>query len=143
MIIVDTTVLVYAVGAEHPLRDTSRTLLQSIGDGVVRASTTVEVIQEFAHVRGRRRGREDARAVASRYADLFAPLLETKTAHLRLGLELWTRHPQLGCFDAVLAAVARDFGGGTIVSAVAGFATVEGITHVHPDTAGISGLFAH
>ncbi len=140
MIVLDTTVLVYAVGAEHPLRDACRNLLQLVGDGALRATTTVEVVQEFAHVRGRRRGRNDAKALAARYVDLFAPLLETKTAHLQVGLELWTRHPPLGCFDAVLAAVAQAAGSGVIVSADAGFAAVEGIVHVLPDAAGIDQL---
>ncbi len=143
MIVLDTTVLVYAVGAEHPLRDACRNLLQLVGDGVLRATTTVEVLQEFAQVRGRRRGRDDARALASRYVDLFAPLLETKTAHLQLGLELWARHRQLGCLDAVLAAVAQATGSGVIVSADVGFATVEGIVHVLPDAAGIDQLVQH
>lgn len=140
MIVLDTTVLVYAVGAEHPLRDPCRSLLRSVGDGVLRATTTVEVVQEFAHVSGRRRGRDDAKAVASRYVDLFAPLLETKTAHLQLGLALWARHPQLGCFDAVLAAVAQVAGSGVIVSADASFAAVEGIVHVLPGAPGIDQL---
>lgn len=138
--VVDTTVLVYAVGAEHPIRDPCRRLLKAVGDGRLRVGTTVEVIQEFAHVRGRRRGRDDARRLASAYADLFAPLLETQERHLRTGLDLWARHPQLGCFDAVLAAVAGASGGGSVVSADTGFSGVDGIDHVLPDAPGIDRL---
>ena len=55
MIVLDTTVLVYAVGADHPLREPCQLLVRAIADGTILATTTIEVIQEFTHVRGRRR----------------------------------------------------------------------------------------
>ncbi len=55
-------------------------------------------------------------------------------------LELWARHPQLGCFDAVLAAVAAATARGVIVSADAAFAAVGGLNHVLPDAASIDRL---
>lgn len=140
MIIVDTTVLVYAVGADHPLREPCRRLVSCMADGQVRATTTPEVIQEFAHVRSRRRGRDDAYALASRYADLLTPLLETQDRHLRMGLGLWQRHSELGCFDAVLAAVAMASGRGVVVSADVGFAAIEGLEHTLPDAEGVDRL---
>lgn len=60
MIVLDTTVLIYAVGTEHRFRDPCRELIEAIRTGKVAATTTVEVIREFAHVRARRRGRSDA-----------------------------------------------------------------------------------
>lgn len=41
MIVLDTTVLSYAVGTEHPLRAPCRRLLQAHGNGLVEAATTV------------------------------------------------------------------------------------------------------
>jgi predicted nucleic acid-binding protein len=67
VIVLDTTVLAYAVGSEHPCRARIATL--SLAGGNVRATTTVEVLQEFAHVRARRRGREDAAALARECAN--------------------------------------------------------------------------
>ena len=55
MIVLDTTVLVYAKGIDHPLRQPCRKLIDLIADGRIEATTTVEVIQEFVHVRARRR----------------------------------------------------------------------------------------
>lgn len=106
MRVLDTTVLVYAVGGEHPLRDPARRLIAAVADGTTEASTTPEVLQEFAHVRARRRGRDDARALSLEYAELLAPLLVVETRHLTAGLDLWRTHTDLGAFDAVLAAVA-------------------------------------
>jgi len=63
MIVLDTTVFVYAKGADHPLRDPCRELIAAIADERIEATTTAEVIGEFVHVRARRRGRGDAAAL--------------------------------------------------------------------------------
>jgi predicted nucleic acid-binding protein len=62
MIVLDTTVLVYAKGTDHPLRVPCRQLIQAVAERQIAATTTIEVIQEFVHMRARRRGREDAAA---------------------------------------------------------------------------------
>lgn len=125
MIVVDTTVLVYAVGADHPLRDPCQALLEAIRQRQVRATTTSQVIQEFVHVRARRRDRADAATLGRWYAQAFAPLLRTAEDDLHVGLDLFESHSGLGCFDAVLAAVARRNDASAIVSADRGFAGIE------------------
>lgn len=82
MIVLDTTVLVYAKGAEHPLRDPCRDLVAAIADERIAATTTAEVIQEFVHVRARRRDRSDAAALGRDYAELLSPLLTINRGHL-------------------------------------------------------------
>jgi predicted nucleic acid-binding protein len=104
VILLDTTVLVHALGDDHPLRQPCRALIDAIGDGGLRATTTVEVIQEFAHVRSRRHGRADAAALARRFADLLSPLHGLDEDDLRVSLDLFVAHDSLGPFDAVLAA---------------------------------------
>jgi predicted nucleic acid-binding protein len=133
LILLDTTVLVYAVGGEHPLRDPCREVVRDIGAGRLAATTTVEVIQEFAHVRARRTGRADARTLALRFADLLSPLVHPGEADLARGLELFERYEALGAFDAVLAAVVleRDHLVG-LMSADRGFTSVAGLTHLDP-----------
>ena len=138
MIVLDTTVLVYAKGAEHGLREPSRRLLAAVADGGVEATTTIEVIQELAHVRARRRGPADAAALARGYADLLAPLLLLNSDHLRRGLDLFERLDGLGAFDAVLATATLEVGATHLVSADRGFAQVEGLAHVFPDSAGVA-----
>ncbi|MBA2444789.1 MAG: type II toxin-antitoxin system VapC family toxin [Nocardioidaceae bacterium] len=138
MIVVDTTVLVYAVGSQHTYREPSRSLMHAIGSGALRATITVEVIQEFAHVRTRRRGRADARRLATAYADILAPLDATTERHLRAGLAWWDRHEAIGAFDAVLAAVAQDFGASALVSSARAFARMTEVTHVLPDEHGVA-----
>ncbi|MGH3501186.1 MAG: type II toxin-antitoxin system VapC family toxin [Nocardioidaceae bacterium] len=138
MIVVDTTVLVYAVGSEHEYREPCRSLVRALQSGELRATTTVEVIQEFAHVRARRRGRADARRLAVAYADLFSPLLTVTEAHLRRGLDLWSTRRRLGAFDAVLAAVAHQNEAEALVSSDQAFGRLPDVRHVVPDARGVA-----
>lgn len=140
MILLDTTVLVYAKGHDHPLRDPCRELVRAIAERRLEATTTVEVIQEFVQVRARRRGRGDAAALGRDYAELLSPLLSPTGEHLNDGLSLFERTEELGAFDAVLAASAANLGVGAIVSADTGFAGLAEISHVVPDRAGVSTL---
>jgi uncharacterized protein len=139
MIVIDTTVLVYAKGTAHPLRDPCRELVSAIADGRVAATTTVEVIQEFAHVRAGRRGRADASGLANDYVELLTPLLAVTAADLRTGLTLFQRIETLGAFDAVLAAAALG-SPATLVSADNAFAGIAELTHVVPDASGVRDL---
>ena len=132
MIVVDTTVLVYAVGADHPLRDPCRALVAAVEAGSLTASTTIEVIQEFCHVRARRRSRSDAAALAHSYADLFSPLVVVDHDDLSAGLELVERIEDLGAFDAVLAAAAQRRGAVALISTDAAFANVSAPRHLDP-----------
>lgn len=141
MIVLDTTVLVYAKGSEHPLRDPCRRLIAAIGEGKVEATTTAEVIQEFVHVRARRRDRRDAAALGAAYAELLAPLLAITREHLVDGLSVFERSERLGAFDAVLACAATG-AGAILVSADAAFADAPRLEHTVPDAAGVNGLLA-
>lgn len=134
MIILDTTVLVYAMGSDHPLQAPCRRLIEEVTEGRIEASTTAEVVQEFVHVRARRHGRGDASRQGRDYASLLAPLLPIDEASLLLGLRLFEEHQELGAFDAVLAATAIAQGVDALVSADRAFAQVRGLTYVDPST---------
>ena len=140
MIVLDTTVLVYAKGADHPLRGPCRDLIEAIATGQLEATTTVEVIQEFVHVRARRRDRKDAAALGTDYAELLSPLLNVTTQHLHRGLALFESVEGVGAFDAVLAAAAAD--NGPLVSADTAFADLPEVDHVIPDDSGVARLLS-
>jgi len=107
--------------------------------GTIETTTTVEVLQEFAHVRARRRTREDAVNLTRLYAVALNPIVTT-TADLDAGLALFEQHPALGAFDAVLAAVALARGAEALVSADGAFASVPGLAWIDPATPAIDGL---
>ncbi len=137
----DTTVLVYAKGADHPLRAPARMLIEAIAEQRIEATTTPEVIQEFVHVRARRRGREDAVQLGGDYAELLSPLISVETLHLERGLRIFTSPDAPGAFDSILAAVAIEASAG-LVSADEAFGEVRGLDHTVLGDEQISRLLA-
>lgn len=133
MILLDTTILVYAVGSDHPLREPCRMIVAAVGEGRLAATTTVEVLQEFAHVSARRRDRADAATQTALYATLLAPLVSVDADDLTQGLQLFREHERLGAFDAVLAAAAlrREHITG-LLSADRAFGAVGELDHIDP-----------
>ncbi|MGI8462394.1 MAG: type II toxin-antitoxin system VapC family toxin [Solirubrobacterales bacterium] len=142
MIVLDTTVLVYAKGQDHPFQGPCGALIEAIADGRIEATTSTEVIQEFVHVRARRRDRRDAVSLGRGYAELLSPLISISAAQLSNGLAIFEREERPGPFDAVLAASAAAADATALVSADAGFGNVDVIRHVVPDTAGVAELLA-
>ena len=140
MIVLDTTVLVYAKGAGHPFREPCRFLMDAVAAGRIDATTTAEVIQELVHVRARRRSRSDAAELGREYLDLLSPLVAVTKEALHLGISTFEKSRRLGAFDAVLAATAITTGAHALVSADAAFASVDGLEHVVPDAAGVEQL---
>lgn len=130
MIVLDTTVLVHAVGDGHEFREPARGIVSAVEDGAVLATTTVEAIQEFVHVRARRRGRADAAALGRAYTTLLSPLLQPSEDDLRAGLRLFEREDALGAFDAVLASAAIAAKADALVSADRSFGAVRGLRWV-------------
>lgn len=129
MILLDTNVLVYAVGEEHPLLAPARRVFDSVARAAVAATTTAGVIQEFAHVFARRRGRAAAHAQALRFTTLLSPMVREDEA-LAGALELYERYDRLDPFDALLASACIAAGAEALVSGDRGFAEVEGLPFV-------------
>jgi uncharacterized protein len=130
LIVLDTGVLSYAVGGEHPLREPSRRIVEAIRNGELVATTTPGVIQEFVGLRSRRLTRIGAVALGRDYATLLAPLVTVEARDLDLGLRIFERSNALGTFDAVLAAVAVNRDAEALLSADRGYRSVRGVRHV-------------
>lgn len=139
MIVLDTTVLVYAVGDQHPQRDACREILRAQARGTIDAVTTIEVIQEFTHVRARRRGRTDAVVLARDYA-VALRLLTPAADDLELGLSLYEAHHALGAFDSVLAATALNHDARALISADRGFGAIPGLRWIDPTSPALQDL---
>lgn len=132
MIVLDTNVLAYAAGGEDRLREPCRAIIDAVGSGNLQATTTRDVIQEFMHIRARRRSREDAVELARRYVILLSPLLALDDSDLERGFELFHTIPRLGSFDAFLAAAAMSAGAEALVSMDEAFGLVPGLRWLPP-----------
>ena len=140
MIVVDTNVLVYAVGGEHPLRQPCRRILAAHHAGRVELGTTLAVLEEFAQVRGRRRSRDNAVTLTRLFSESLA-ILDLSVDDFDRGLELFMTHTRLDAHDSVLAAVATERDE-PLVSADKAFAAVPGLRHVDPATPALDQLLA-
>lgn len=129
---VDTSIVMYTVGAEHPLRDPCRRILDLVSSGAMDAVTSIEVVQELLH-RYRAIGRPDqAERVAALTMDLFAPVVPITHALMRRVPDLMARYPGLDARDVVHLATCIHEGITEIVSADRGFDVVREVRRIDP-----------
>jgi uncharacterized protein len=129
---VDTTVLMYAAGSAHPLRDPCRRIVEAIGAGTIDATTSVEVIQEILHRGISIRRVEGSVDLATRTLDLFAPVLPITHALIRRIPDLAHRYPSLDARDLVHVATCVHEGITQIISADLAFDKVAEVKRVDP-----------
>jgi predicted nucleic acid-binding protein len=131
-VFIDTAVVMYAAGAEHPLREPSRRILTAVGSGALDAVTSTEVVQEIAH-RFVAIGRRDiAERLTADALDLFAPVLPVTHAVVRRLPDLIARYPGLAARDLIHVATCQHEGIVEIVSPDRGFDIVAGIRRLDP-----------
>ena len=137
----DTAVFVYAVGSDHPYRDACRQIVDRARTGELSGEASVEMVQEFAHVRLRRGGtRADALELAGAVAQLCR-LHPFEASDLPLMFTLLARHENLNARDALFAATALNRGLALILSPDRHFDDVHGLERVDPlDDGAVSAL---
>ena len=129
---IDTAVIMYAAGAEHPLRDPSRQILSRIGDGTLDGSISVEVIQEILHRFVSIRRPDLGRAIATDAMDFFAPVLPITHAVMRRVPDLALKYPSLDARDVVHLATCIHEGITEIISPDQGFDRVGELRRIDP-----------
>ncbi len=131
-VFVDTAILMYAVGVDHPLRAPSRRILDRVADGDLDAVISAEVVQEIIH-RFISIGRSDlGKRAAVDALDLFAPVLPITHALMRRLPDLVERYPALSSRDLVHVATCQHEGISEIISPDRGFDLVSGISRTDP-----------
>ena len=135
-VFIDTAVIMYAAGAEHPLREPSRRVLSRIGTGELDGVISVEVVQEILHRFSGVRRREVGEAQARDAMDFFAPVLPVTHALMRRVPDLAARYPSLAARDLVHVATCIHDGITEIISPDRGFDGVAEIRRIDPATFG-------
>ncbi len=138
-IFVDTAIIMYAAGAEHPLRNPCQRLLARIADQRLEAVTSAEVIQEILHRFSALRRPDMGAAMARDALDLFAPVLPVTDAVMRRMPDLVGRYTTLAARDLVHVATCLEEGIREIVSPDRGFDAVSEIRRITPDDGSIQG----
>lgn len=129
---IDTAVLMYAGGAQHPLRQACRDLLERVADGDLSATTSAEVIQEILHRFQSSATPDVGVRMARATLDLFAPVLSITHETMEQAVLLAAQHARLSSRDLVHAAVCRVERIAVIVSPDRGFDAVDGLSRVDP-----------
>lgn len=124
MLLLDTNILVYAVGRDHPLRQPAQALLRAADDGRVAITTTPDVIQEFTHIYSLTRPRDETAERALDVARACSPLVTSHESDVSVAIELFRRHERIDAFDCLLAATALRENVDGLVSADRAFAAV-------------------
>ena len=131
-VFVDTAVLIYAVGVEHPLREPCQRILERVEKGDLDAVISVEVVQEIVHRYFAIRRPDLALTGATGALDLFAPVLQISHFAMRRLPDLLRAYPKLAARDLLHVAVCQHEGIGTIISPDRGFDAVTGLRRIDP-----------
>lgn len=133
-VFIDTAVIMYAAGSNHPLQRPCQEILARVAEGELDAVVSVEVIQEILHRFMALRRPAQGAAIATDALDLFAPVLPITHAVMRRMPELVEAHPTLAARDLVHVATCLQEGIGEIISPDRGFDAVPGIRRIDPST---------
>ena len=129
---VDTAVIMYAAGADHPLKEPCAEILRRIAAGKLSAVTSAEVIQEIAH-RFVHAGRSEQAAQLMTFAlDLFSPVLPIGQAVVERLPGLIRRYPSLQARDLIHVATCLEERIDAIVSPDRGFDQVAELRRIDP-----------
>lgn len=132
-VLLDSSVFIYAIGAEHRYREPCRQLLVAVAEGTtVTGEASVLAAQELLHQRARRTANRSQAAAAARSVTTFCTLHELTPQDLVLASQLFERTAGLDAADACHAATAVRRGIAVLVSPDAAFDEVVGLRRLDP-----------
>ena len=129
---VDTAIIMYANGADHPLRDPSRRIMSAIVAGELQAVTSSEVVQEILHRFTSIRRPEVGARIAMLTMDAFAPVLPITHALMRRVPDLALKYPNLDARDVLHVATCIHEGITEVISPDRGFDQVAEVRRIDP-----------
>lgn len=132
MIFLDTNILIYAVGAPHPLQAACQRVVQQARDGSLECNINTETIQEIMHVLTRRGQSGHANRLAQDLCNMFPQMLPVLREDMLDALALLRQNPALPARDAVHAATMRRTGIAEIMSMDPHFDRIPGIRRILP-----------
>jgi uncharacterized protein len=131
-VFIDTAVIMYAAGKEHPLRDVSRDTLKLAASGQLDAVTSAEVIQEILHRFTALQRRNVGADMARNAMDLFAPVLPITHGVMQRMPHLVERYEALVARDLVHVATCLEHGVEAVITPDQDFDLVDEIQRIAP-----------
>ncbi len=132
-VFIDTAVIMYAGGGEHPMRAPCSRIMDAIDSGELEAVISTEVVQEIVHRFLSIRQPDIAVAMAEVALNLFAPVLPITHALIRRVPDLARRYPGLDARDLLHIATCIHEGITEIISPDRGFDQVKELRRTAPE----------
>jgi predicted nucleic acid-binding protein len=133
VILIDSNIIMYAAGAEHPHKQPSVRMLERVASGDVDAAIDAEVLQEILHRYRAIKRWTDGRRVYDLARQLFPVVIPITSDILDRARRLMDDHAQLMARDALHAAVVIGEELEAICSYDRDFDRVSGLRRVEPD----------
>ena len=133
MILIDTSIIMYAAGAAHPHKQPSAHLLQRVARGEVEAMIDAETLQEILH-RYRAINRwDDGKQVYDLARQIFPQVIDITAAILDHARQLLDTDASIMARDALHAAVVIGEGHEAICSYDRDVYRIQGLRRIEPD----------
>lgn len=132
MKLLDTNIVVYAVGRPHPYKRACVQLLQDVANGTGDFNIDVELLQEIVYLYAARGERGLGLSTCSDLLLMFPNPFPITREGILLAHELLTKHPKLLPRDAIHAAVTLGNHLEGIVSADKVFDAIESLNRIDP-----------
>jgi hypothetical protein len=131
-VLVDTNVILYALGGPHAYAEPCRRILTLAGEGRVELEAPVDLVQEILHHRARRLGDRGQAAADALAAATLCRLHAVEPRDANRAAELFASSGRLSARNAVFAAVGVRHGLDAILSADSDFDGLSDLRRVDP-----------
>jgi uncharacterized protein len=132
MILLDTNIIMYAAGADHPHKLPSVSLLERVASGEVEAAIDAQVLQEILHRYRAIKRWNDGRRVYDLTRQLFPNVLPITSSVMDRARGILDADPRLMARDALHAAVVMTEGMEAVCSYDRDFDRIMGIMRQEP-----------
>jgi uncharacterized protein len=126
--LIDTNVIVYALGKSHPLKENSRRILADVATGSLEATVDVETLQEILHLYSSRRERKKGFETVDNLLVLIPRPVAIQREDIEEAGKLMAQYSFLGARDAIHAAVLITHGLEGIITADRVFGRIRNLT---------------
>lgn len=127
MKLIDTNIILYSLGREHPLKEPCRRLIAKIASGEISANIDVEVLQEVLYVYTHRNERIKGIAACRYLLDIFPNPFPVAKNEISTAITFMDKYPLLVSRDAIHAAVVASNKLKGIISEDNDFDMIKGI----------------
>jgi len=125
--LIDTNIILYSLGREHPLKEPCKRLIAKIASGEITANIDVEILQEVLYIYAHRNERVKGIAACRYLLDIFPNPFPISKNEISSAISFLDKYPSIVSRDAIHAAVVVNNKLKGIISEDSDFAVIKGI----------------